>query len=104
MADRARTGGAEIVGLLKTGSAYYAPAASVFAMVEAILTDQKRIFCASAHLTGQYGLDDIYVGVPVKLGAKGVEQVIELSLTDEELAALQASAGKVRDGVTALGV
>ena len=104
LVDRARTGGAEIVGLLKTGSAYYAPAASVFAMVEAILTDQKRIFCASAHLTGQYGLDDICVGVPVKLGAKGVEEIIELALSDDELAALRASAAKVRAGVTALGV
>jgi len=103
LVERARTGGAEIVSLLKTGSAYYAPSAAVFAMVEAILSARSRIFCASAYLDGQYGLSDLYIGVPVRLGAGGVEEVIELPLERDELAALRRSADKVREGIHALG-
>jgi malate dehydrogenase len=102
--ERARRGGAEIVSLLKTGSAYYAPSASVFAMVEAILTDRRRIFCASAYLHGEYGLKDIFIGVPVILGARGVEKRIELPLNEKELATLRASAEKIREGIRELGL
>jgi malate dehydrogenase len=79
---RTRGGGGEIVGLLKTGSAFYAPATSAIAMAEAYLGDQKRILPVAAHLTGQYGVDDLYVGVPAVLGAGGVEQVIQIDLDD----------------------
>jgi malate dehydrogenase len=104
LVERARNGGAEIVSLLKTGSAYYAPAASVAVMVESILNDQKRVLCASAHLDGEYGLKDIYMGVPVKLGAGGVEEVFELPLDGIESAALHASADKIRAGIKELGL
>ncbi len=89
---RARNGGAEIVKLLKTGSAYYAPAASGVQMAEAILKDKKRILACSAHLSGQFGIRDVYIGVPVILGGAGVEKIIEVRLTPEETAALQNSA------------
>jgi malate dehydrogenase len=102
--ERARNGGAEIVSLLKTGSAYYAPSASVFAMVEAILTGRSRILCASAYLKGEYGLKDIFIGVPVKLGAKGVEKIVPLRLDDKEQAALKASADVIRQGIRQLGL
>jgi malate dehydrogenase len=102
--DRTRKGGAEIVNLLKTGSAYYAPSAAVFEMVEAILKDKKKILPCAAYLEGEYGIKGLYVGVPVKLGARGVEQVIEIKLTPEENAALQKSAASVRELVTILGV
>ena len=102
--ERARNGGAEIVSLLKTGSAYYAPSASVFAMVEAILTNRSRILCASAHLKGEYGLKDIFIGVPVKLGATGVEKIIQLNLDEKEQTALKASAGVIRQGLKQLGL
>ncbi len=82
---RTRQGGAEIVSMLKTGSAYYAPAAAVFEMVRAILLDEKRVLPCSAFLTGQYGIDDLFMGVPVVLGRKGAERIIELPLTDEEM-------------------
>jgi malate dehydrogenase len=82
--DRTRNGGAEIVNLLKAGSAFYAPAASALEMAQAYLLDEKRVLPCAAHLTGQYGVKDIYVGVPVIIGAKGVEKIIELSLTAEE--------------------
>ena len=82
--QRTRDGGAEIVGLLKTGSAYYAPASSAIAMAEAYLKDKKRVLPCAAHLSGQYGLKDIYVGVPVVIGAGGVERVIEIDLDKEE--------------------
>jgi malate dehydrogenase len=95
--ERTANGGAEIVELLKTGSAYYAPGASVVEMVDAILLDQKRILPSSVHLNGEYGINDLFVGVPVKLGANGVEQVLEITLTDAESAALQKSASAVRD-------
>jgi malate dehydrogenase len=100
--ERTANGGAEIVGLLKTGSAYYAPGASVVEMVDAILQDQKRILPSSVLLEGEYGIQGLFVGVPVKLGANGVEQIIEISLTDEEQAALHRSAGAVKELVEAM--
>jgi malate dehydrogenase len=102
--DRTRKGGAEIVNLLKTGSAYYAPSAAVVEMVEAILKDKKKILPCAAYLEGEYGIQGLYVGVPVKLGARGVEQIIEVKLTAEEKAALDKSAASVRELVTILGV
>lgn len=95
--QRTRDGGAEIVGLLKTGSAYYAPSASIVQMVESILLDRKRILPCTAYLTGQYGINGLYVGVPVKLGAGGVEEIVEFDLTAEEHAALCRSADSVRE-------
>ena len=95
--QRARDGGAEIVGLLKTGSAFYAPSAAGAQMVEAILLDRKRILPCAAYLEGEYGISGVYVGVPVKLGASGVEQIIEFKLTAEEQAALNKSANEVRE-------
>src|SRR3954467_2384305 len=94
--DRTRNGGAEIVNLLKT-SAWYAPGASTVEMVEAILKDKRKILPCAAYLTGEYGLNDLFVGVPVKLGKNGVEQIIEITLTDEERAALRKSADAVRE-------
>ena len=97
MVERTRGGGGEIVALLKTGSAYYAPATSGIAMAEAYLYDQKRIMPAAAHLTGQYGIDDLYVGVPVMIGAGGVEQVVEVPLSDEAKTNLQVSVDAVKE-------
>jgi malate dehydrogenase len=94
--QRTRDGGAEIVGYLKTGSAYYAPSASVVAMVEAIATDSKATLPVCAWATGEYGIEDVYVGVPARLGAKGVEEIVELDLNEEELAALRAAAEGIR--------
>ncbi len=94
--ERTRKGGGEIVNLLKTGSAYYAPAAATAQMVEAVLKDKKRVMPVSAYLSGQYGLNDIYFGVPVILGAGGVEKIIELPLNEEEMALLNTSAKAVR--------
>src|SRR5256885_2076480 len=94
--DRTRNGGAEIVNLLKT-SAWYAPGASTVEMVEAILKDKRKILPCAAYLTGEYGLNDLYVGVPVKLGKNGVEQIIEITLTAEEDAALKKSAAAVKE-------
>jgi malate dehydrogenase len=94
--DRARNGGAEIVGHLKTGSAYYAPSAAAVQMVEAIVHDRKRLLPASAWLEGEFGLTDVYCGVPCLLGRRGLERIIEIALTDEEHAALTASAEAVR--------
>jgi len=104
IAQRTRDGGAEIVKLLKTGSAYYAPAMSSVEMVEAILSDQKRLFPCSVLLQGEYGMKDLFVGVPVILGAKGVEKIIELKLSPEELKALQTSGRQVADSIAELGV
>ena len=95
--DRARNGGAEIVKLLKTGSAYYAPSAGAVQMVEAIVRDQKRILPCSAWLEGEYGMTGLFLGVPVKLGRNGIEQIIEVSLTVDEQAALAKSAEAVRE-------
>jgi malate dehydrogenase len=100
--QRTRDGGAEIVKLLKTGSAYYAPSASVVAMVKSILLDKRRILPCAAYLEGEYGVDGLYVGVPCKLGARGLEQVIQLNLTVEERVALQKSADSVRELVEAM--
>ncbi len=102
LVQRTRDGGAEIVGLLKTGSAYYAPGAATVEMVEAILKDKKKILPCAAYLSGQYGVRGLYVGVPVKLGRRGVEQVIEIRLTPEEQAAFQRSAAAVRELVDKL--
>jgi malate dehydrogenase len=101
--DRTRKGGAEIVNLLKTGSAYYAPSAAVFEMVEAILKDKKKILPCAAYLEGEYGIKGLFVGVPVKLGARGIEQVIQIKLVPEEDAALQKSAASVRELIGVLG-
>jgi len=95
--QRTRDGGAEIVGLLKTGSAYYAPSAAVAQMVEAILLDRKEILPCAAYLEGEYGIDGLYAGVPVKLGVGGIEEILEVELTDAEAAALKASADSVQE-------
>jgi len=102
--QRTRDGGAEIVKLLKTGSAYYAPAMSAVEMVEAILTDQKRLVPCSTLLTGEYGLRDLFIGVPVMLGAGGVEKIVELKLSAEETAALAKSGKDVADMIAELSV
>ena len=99
---RTANGGAEIVGLLKTGSAYYAPSAAAVEMTEAILKDKKKILPCAAYLDGQYGTKGLYVGVPVKLGRAGVEQIIEIKLTAEEQAAFDKSAASVRELVDKL--
>ena len=101
---RTANGGAEIVKLLKTGSAYYAPASAAVEMVEAILKDKKKILPCSVYLKGEYGINDLFVGVPVKLGAKGVEQIIEITLTDDEKAALMKSAASVKELTDVIGV
>ena len=100
--QRTRDGGAEIVGLLKTGSAYYAPASAAVAMAEAILKDKKKILPCAAYLKGEYGIKDLFIGVPVKLGKGGVEEVISISLTPEEQSALERSAAAVRELVDAM--
>ncbi len=100
--QRTRDGGAEIVKLLKTGSAYYAPSASSAEMVEAILKDKKKILPCAVYLEGEYGIDGVFVGVPTKLGARGVEQVIQLNLSVEERIALQKSASAVKELSAAL--
>jgi len=94
--DRTRNGGAEIVGLLKTGSAYYAPATSAIQMAESYLKDQKRVLPCAVHVDGAYGIRDLYVGLPVVIGEKGVERVVELDLTGEEKAGLAKSADAVK--------
>lgn len=99
---RARTGGAEIVGLLKTGSAFYAPSAAAVQMAEAIVKDKKRILPSAAWLQGEYGISDIFLGVPCKLGKNGLEKVVEVELTEAERAALERSAEAVRASVSAL--
>lgn len=95
-------GGAEVVGYLKTGSAYFAPGASIAKMVESILVGSDELMSVCAHLDGEYGIDDLYMNVPVRLGANGVEEIVEFDLTDEELAALQASAASVRAGLASI--
>ena len=103
LVDRTRKGGGEIVSLLKTGSAFYAPGASAVQMIEAVLLDSKRFVPAAAYLNGEYGLSDVYVGVPVVIGAKGVERVVELPLTAVEKEALHRSAAEVKSGIAELG-
>ena len=102
LVTRTANGGAEIVSLLKSGSAYYAPAASAVEMVEAILKDKKKILPCAAYLDGQYATKGLYVGVPAKLGRAGVEQIIEIKLTAEEQAAFDKSAAAVRELVDKL--
>jgi malate dehydrogenase len=97
LVQRTRDGGAEIVKHLKTGSAFYAPSAAAVEMVEAILKDKKKILPCAAYLQGEYGISGYYVGVPCKLGARGLEQIIEIKLTDEEAAALKKSADSVKE-------
>jgi malate dehydrogenase len=101
---RTANGGAEIVKLLKTGSAYYAPSSAAVEMAEAILKDKKKILPCSVFLQGEYGIRDLFVGVPVKLGAKGVEQIVEITLTDDERAALMKSAAAVKELTDIIGV
>lgn len=100
--ERTRKGGAEIVAFLKEGSAYYAPSAAVAQMVEAVVLDKKRILPCAAWMEGQYGVSDTYLGVPCKLGRNGVEEIIEVELTDEERAALEKSAEHVRSTIERL--
>ncbi len=100
--ERTRKGGGEIVALLKTGSAYYAPGASAARMAQAILRDEKQILPCAAHLTGQYGLSGVYAGVPCRLGKDGVEDIIELELTDEQRTALHKSSEEVQKGIDGL--
>jgi len=100
--DRARNGGAEIVAFLKTGSAYYAPSAAAVQMVEAIAHDKKRILPCSAWLTGEFGLKDVFCGVPVKIGRAGLEQIVEIKLSADERTALHASAEAVRSTMVTL--
>jgi len=102
--ERTRKGGAEIVNLLKTGSAYYAPSAAVVEMVQAILKDKKKILPCAAYLEGEYGVSGLFVGVPCKLGARGIEQIIEIKLTAEEKASLDKAVATVRELVGVLGV
>ena len=94
--QRTRDGGAEIVALLKSGSAYYAPSAAIVAMVRAIVTDSKAVLPVCAWATGQYGIADVYVGLPARLGGKGVEEIVELDLNDDELAQLREAAEGIR--------
>jgi malate dehydrogenase len=102
LVQRTRDGGGEIVNLLKTGSAFYAPGSSVVQMVEAMVKDKKRVLPCAAYLEGEYGLKDLYFGVPVKLGASGVERIIEIELAAEERAALVASAKEVQETIKQL--
>jgi len=102
--QRTRDGGAEIVKYLKTGSAYYAPSSATTEMVEAILKDKKKILPCAVYLEGEYGIKGLFVGVPVKLGAKGMEQIIEIKLTPEEKAGLDKSAAAVKELVGVIGV
>jgi malate dehydrogenase len=100
--DRTRNGGAEIVELLQKGSAYYAPSAAIAEMVDSIVLDQKRILPCAAYLQGEYAINDLFVGVPIKLGASGVEGIVELKLSESELSDLKSSAGAVRELVEVL--
>jgi malate dehydrogenase len=104
LVQRTRDGGAEIVKYLKTGSAYYAPSAAVAEMVEAILKDKKKILPCAAYLEGEYGINGLFVGVPCKLGSRGIEDVIQIRLTPEEQTALEKSAGAVKELVAVIGV
>ncbi len=101
---RTRNGGAEIVNLLKAGSAFYAPSAAVVEMIDAIFNDRKKILPCAAYLEGEYGIQGLFVGVPVKLGARGIERIIEIKLTPEEQAALGKSAAAVKELVDVIGV
>ena len=102
LVQRTRDGGAEIVKYLKTGSAYYAPAASTVEMVESILKDKKKVLPCAVYLTGEYGFNELFVGVPVKLGKQGIEKIYEIKLDAQEQAALKKSADAVRELVHVL--
>jgi malate dehydrogenase len=102
LVDRTRNGGAEIVKYLKTGSAYYAPSAAAVEMAESILKDKKKVLPCAAYLQGEYGIHDLFVGVPVKLGADGIEQIYEIKLTAEEQAGLNKSAASVEELIKVL--
>ncbi len=102
--ERTRNGGAEIVALLKSGSAYYAPAASTYKMIKAILLDEKRMLPCAAYLNGEYGIKDIYMGVPVILGKEGVEKIVEVKLTKDERAHIRKSSSSVRKFVKKLSI
>ncbi len=104
LVQRTRDGGAEIVKYLKTGSAFYAPSAAAVEMAEAILKDKKKILPCAAYLQGEYGINGLFVGVPCKLGEKGLEQIIQIKLTPEEQAGLEKSAGAVKELVAVIGV
>jgi len=103
ISDRTCVGGGEIVKLLKTGSAYYAPAAASAEMVDSVLRDRKRVMPCSMYLTGQYGIKDLYIGVPVILGEKGVEKILEIELNDDELKSLQHSAETYKETLKIIG-
>src|SRR5438876_4520461 len=100
--QRTRDGGAEVGKLLQKGSAFYAPAAGVAEMVDSIILDQKRVLPCAAYRQGEYGVEDLFVGVPVKLGAAGIEEIVEIDLSDEEKSELQKSAGAVKELVEAM--
>jgi malate dehydrogenase len=102
--ERTRKGGGEIVSYLKTGSAYYAPAAAAAQMVESIVLDKGRILPCAAYLTGQYGIDDVFIGVPVQLGRNGITKVVEVALNDDEKKALQTSADHVKQTIAKLNL
>jgi malate dehydrogenase len=104
LVKRTANGGAEIVSLLKTGSAYYAPSAASVEMIEAILKDKQKIMPCAAYLEGEYGIHGLYVGVPAKLGKNGVEEIIQINLTPEEDAALKRSAAAVKELVDIIKV
>jgi malate dehydrogenase len=104
LVERTRKGGGEIVNLLKTGSAYYAPAAATIEMVESVLLDRKRVLPCAVYLEGEFGVTGIFMGVPVKLGAKGVEQIIEIKLTDDEREMFERSAASVREVTKVTGL
>lgn len=102
--QRARDGGAEIVKLLGTGSAYFAPSAAILQMIDSILLDKKMIMPCTVYLQGEYGIKNLYIGVPVKLGAKGMEEIIEIELDEKEQAALQKSASAVQELINVMGI
>jgi malate dehydrogenase len=102
LVERTRNGGAEIVAYLKTGSAYYAPSAAIAEMVESILLDRKKVLPCAAYLEGEYGIQGLFAGVPVKLGRRGIESILEISLTEPEKKALLASAAAVKELVDKL--
>jgi malate dehydrogenase len=104
LVERTRKGGGEIVNLLKTGSAYYAPAAATIQMVESVLLDRKRVLPCSVYLEGEFGVSGVFMGVPVKLGARGVEQIIEIKLTDDEREMFERSAASVREVTKVTGL
>jgi malate dehydrogenase len=104
LVKRTRDGGAEIVSLLKSGSAYYAPSAAIVEMVGAILKDKKKILPCAAYLEGEYGINGLFVGVPVKLGKNGIEEILQIKLTPDEHAALQRSVGAVKELIDVIKV